>query len=230
MRPTASCSRATRGRATAFQIAVFGINGPISASPHNYIWMRTATLDFYPRERADVGRPAAFELERLAPGLDEVAGDGARVEQVAGGFEFTEGPVWSPEGALLFSSPNTNAIYRWDPRGEVTVFRSKSGYTGTDIGRYHQPGSNGLTFDPDGRLVMCQHGNRRVLRVEPHGNVDGDGRPLPGTAPELAQRPRLPLRRHARSSPTRLSGCPGSSTTRPRSCRSPASSPSATAR
>ena len=123
------------------------------------------------RERADAGRPAAFELERLAPGLDDVAGDGAHVEQVAGGFEFTEGPVWSPEGALLFSSPNTNAIYRWDPRGEVTVFRSKSGYAGTDIGRYHQPGSNGLTFDPDGRLVMCQHGNRRVLRVEPHGNV-----------------------------------------------------------
>jgi gluconolactonase len=155
----------------SFQIAVFGINGPISASPHNYIWMRTATLDFYPRERADVGRPVAFELERLATGLDEVAGDDARVEQVAGGFEFTEGPVWSAEGALLFSSPNTNAIYRWDPRGEVTVFRSKSGYTGTDIGRYHQPGSNGLTFDPGGRLVMCQHGNRRVVRVEPHGNV-----------------------------------------------------------
>ena len=75
------------------------------------------------------------------------------------------------DGALLFSSPNTNAIYRWDPDGEVTVFRSKSGYTGTDIGRYHQPGSNGLTFDPDGRLTICQHGNRRVLRVEPHGNV-----------------------------------------------------------
>ena len=181
----------------SFQIAVFGINGPISASPHNYIWMRTATLDFYPRERAAAVGRRRFELERLAPGLDEVAGDGARVEQVAGGFEFTEGPVWSPEGALLFSSPNTNAIYRWDPRGEVTVFRSKSGYTGTDIGRYHQPGSNGLTFDPDGRLVMCQHGNRRVLRVEPHGNIDRDGRPLPGPAAELAQRPRLPLRRHA---------------------------------
>jgi gluconolactonase len=53
----------------------------------------------------------------------------------------------------------------------VTVFRSKSGYSGTDIGRYHQPGSNGLTFDPEGRLTICQHGNRRVVRVEPHGNV-----------------------------------------------------------
>ena len=133
-----------------FQIAVFGINGPISASPRNYIWMRTATLDFYARERAAVTRPAAFELERLTPGSTTSSPPDAALEQVAAGFEFTEGPLWSPEGALLFSSPNTNAIYRWDPRGEVTVFRSKSGYTGTDIGRYHQPGSNGLTFDPTG--------------------------------------------------------------------------------
>src|SRR5215211_8894730 len=138
-----------------FQIAVFGINGPISASPHNYIWMRTATLDFYAAERASA-------VERI----DD------RVERVAGGFEFTEGPVWSPEGALLFSSPNTNAIYRLDPElGVVTVFRSKSGYTGLDIGRYTQPGSNGLTFSPDGPLTMCQHGNRRVIRVNPHGDV-----------------------------------------------------------
>ena len=154
-----------------FLIAVFGINGPISASPENYIWMRSATLDVYARERAAVAREAPFELERLAPGLDDVVWPGARLEQVAGGFEFTEGPLWSPEGALLFSSPNTNVIYRWDPRGTVTVFRAKSGYSGTDIGRYHQPGSNGLTFDPDGRLTICQHGNRRVVRVEPHGNV-----------------------------------------------------------
>jgi gluconolactonase len=154
-----------------FQIAVFGINGPISASPHNYIWMRTATLDVYARERAAVGRPVPFDLERLSDGLDAIAGPDAQLEQVAGGFAFTEGPLWSPEGALLFSSPNTNVIYRWDPRGEVTLFRAKSGYTGVDVGRYHQPGSNGLTFDTDGRLVMCQHGNRRVLRVEPHGNT-----------------------------------------------------------
>jgi len=71
----------------------------------------------------------------------------------------------------LFSSPNTNQIYRWSPPGIVSVFRSHSGYTGIDIGRYHQPGSNGLTFDPQGRLAICQHGNRRVVRVEPHGDV-----------------------------------------------------------
>jgi gluconolactonase len=138
-----------------FQIAVLGINGPISASPANYIWMRTATLDFYAPERA---HPA----ERIS----------ATLERVAGGFEFTEGPVWSPDGTLLFSSPNTNTIYRLDPDdGRVTVFRSKSGYTGVDIGRYAQPGSNGLAFSPDGLLTICQHGNRRVIRVNPHGDT-----------------------------------------------------------
>jgi gluconolactonase len=155
-----------------FQIAVFGINGPISASPRNYIWLRTATLDLYRAERVAVAEEAPLQVDRLDSRLDDVLPPDARLERVAGGFEFTEGPLWSREGALLFSSPNTNAIYRWDAvTGRVTVFRSKSGYTGVDIGRYHQPGSNGLTFDSAGRLTMCQHGDRRILRVEPHGNV-----------------------------------------------------------
>jgi gluconolactonase len=152
----------------SFQIAVFGINGPISASPHNYIWMRTATLDVYAADRAAVTEEASFELVGDGGGL--VPAD-ARLERVAGDFEFTEGPVWTRDGALLFSSPNTNAIYRWSPIGRVDVFRPKSGYTGADIGRYHQPGSNGLTFSPDGLLTICQHGNRRVIRVNPHGDT-----------------------------------------------------------
>jgi gluconolactonase len=155
-----------------FQIAVFGINGPISASPANYIWMRTATLDFYAPERASAAERVAVSVERSDPRLDEIVPPSVRLERVAGGFDFTEGPVWAPDGALLFSSPNTNAIYRLDPEaGRVTVFRSKSGYAGVDIGRYFQPGSNGLTFSPDGLLTICQHGNRRVIRVNPHGDT-----------------------------------------------------------
>ena len=150
-----------------FSLAVLGINGPISASPRNYIWLRTATLDVYAAGRAEVAEEAPFELVGDGGGL--VPAD-ARLERVAGGFEFTEGPVWTRDGALLFSSPNTNAIYRW-AAGAVTVFRPKSGYTGVDIGRYHQPGSNGLTFSPDGLLTICQHGNRRVIRVNPHGDT-----------------------------------------------------------
>jgi len=153
-----------------FRIAVFGINGPISASPHNYIWMRTATLDFYASERAATAWEAELDVERVDPAIDDIVSIHATLERIAGGFEFTEGPVWTGDGALLFSSPNTNAIYRWTPGG-IDVFRVKSGYTGIDIGRYHQPGSNGLTFDPDGLLAICQHGNRRVIRVNPHGDI-----------------------------------------------------------
>jgi gluconolactonase len=155
-----------------FVIAVFGINGPVSASPRNYIWMRSSTLDLYAAQRARPGEPLELRVERADPGLDAIVEPSAGLERVASGFEFTEGPLWSPDGALLFSSPNTNAIYRLDPSvGAVTVFRPKSGYTGTDIGRYHQPGSNGLAFSPDGRLTICQHGNRRVLQVNPHGDT-----------------------------------------------------------
>ena len=153
------------------QLAVFGINGPISTSPANYIWMRTATLDFYAAQRSIVAWEAPCEFEIADDALEEVVPPGARLERVAGGFEFTEGPVWTRDGALLFSSPNTNTLYRWSPNGGVAVFRTKSGYTGVDIARYTQPGSNGLTFDPEGRLTICQHGNRRVIRVEPHGNI-----------------------------------------------------------
>jgi gluconolactonase len=167
-----------------FQVAVLGINGPISASPRNYIWMRTATLDVYRPERASAVEPVPLRVRRYDARLDDVLGDDPWLERVAGGFEFTEGPVWSGDGGLLFSSPNTNTIYRLDPRaGAVTAFRTKSGYTGTDIGRYAQPGSNGLALSPDGLLTICQHGNRRVVRINPHGDLtvlaDGfDGRRL----------------------------------------------------
>ena len=150
-----------------FTIAVFGVNGPISASPHNYIWMRTATLDVYAAGRAEPADQVELDIEG---DLEPILGREPRLERVAGGFEFAEGPVWTRDGALLFSSPNTNAIYRL-AGGRTTVFRPKSGYTGVDIGRYHQPGSSGLTFDPEGRLTICQHGNRRVVRVNPHGDI-----------------------------------------------------------
>ena len=154
-----------------FQIAVFGINAPISASPDNYVWLRTATLAFYAADRARTAWEVTFEIIRSEPALDAIMPPDAKLEKVAGDFVFTEGPVWVPAGYLLFSSPNTNTIYRWAPDGTVNVFRANSGYSGFDIGEYTQPGSNGLTLDREGRLTICQHGNRRVIRVEPRGKA-----------------------------------------------------------
>jgi len=151
------------------QVAVLAVNGPISAQPENFLWVRSATLDVY---RA---RPAAVsdthgQIVRLDPSLDAIVPKDARIEKLATGFDFIEGPVWS-DGGLLFSDPNQNLIYRYEPEGRLSVVRVKSGYAGVDLERYHQPGSNGLAVDSRGRLTIDQHGQRRVVRIEPTGAV-----------------------------------------------------------
>jgi gluconolactonase len=153
------------------QLAIFGANGPISSPPVNFIWIRSATLDFFPK--GTIGGPVIADARvlRLDPAFDRIVPRGSRMEKLAGGFQFTEGPVWHPDGYLLFSDPNANTIYRWSPEGTVSVFRTKSGYSGFDIGRYRQPGSNGLTLDPDGLLTINEHGNRRVTRLERTGKI-----------------------------------------------------------
>jgi gluconolactonase len=151
------------------QLAIFGINGPISGSPNNFIWVKSATLDFFrPPPAENVG-----EIERLDPAIDRIVTRAARVERIATGFLFTEGPVWvrNDGGYLLFSDPNDNRIYRWTADGELSIYRTKSGYTGVDIADYGQPGSNGLTLDHDGRLTIDEHGNHRVTRLEKNGQL-----------------------------------------------------------
>lgn len=158
------------------QLAVLGSNGPLSNPPGNFIWVRSASLDFYRAARFEEAREWGGMITRKGAALDAIVSPAAKFEKLATGFSFTEGPVWVPatattSGYLLFSDPNANTIYRWSPDGQVSVFRTKSGYSGFNIGEYHQPGSNGLTLDKQGRLTINQHGNRRVIRVEPRGNI-----------------------------------------------------------
>jgi gluconolactonase len=157
------------------QLAVFGINGPISFSPQNFIWIKSATLDFYKSPKVAISETAAH-IMRKDPALDEIVPVDAKIEKLAGGFLFTEGPIWVPhtedtDGYLLFSDPNNNLIYRWTQDGQLSIFMTKSGYRGMDIGEYSQPGSNGLTLDKQGRLTINQHGNRRVVRMEKNGEL-----------------------------------------------------------
>ncbi|MBI4003123.1 MAG: SMP-30/gluconolactonase/LRE family protein, partial [Nitrospira defluvii] len=142
------------------QLAVFGINGPLSNPPGNFIWVRSATLDFYKPNQIGPRQFVNTEIVTVDPSLDQIIAPGTQLERLAGGFLFTEGPVWVPatansEGYLLFSDPNRNMIYKWTPDGEVSVFRERSGYSGADVAEYRQPGSNGLSLDPKGRLTIC---------------------------------------------------------------------------
>jgi len=155
-----------------FTIAILGINGPLGMIPDNYIWVRNAVVDFYTSLPEDPVWKDIGHIYRISDGLDKILPQNSHVDKVAGGFRFTEGPVWHPDGYLLFSDPNTNVIYRYDPADhDVTIYMSHSGYTGPDIGEYGQPGSNGLAIDKEGRLIADQHGNRRVARFEKKGPV-----------------------------------------------------------
>jgi gluconolactonase len=153
------------------QLAVFGANGPLSNPPGNFVWVRSATLDFYKAGR--LGRKAVTmaQVTRVDAAIDAIVPQQLEIEKIADGFIFTEGPVWHPDGYLLFSDPNANTIYRWTPDGQVSVFRTKSGYAGVDVAEYGQPGSNGITLDAEGRVTIDEHGNRRVVRIEKTGAV-----------------------------------------------------------
>ena len=159
------------------QLAIFGINGPLSNPPTNYIYMREAKLEFYKGDVVPVAiTPSEVNVEiiRKDPALDSIVPPNPKIFKLAEGFKFTEGPVWDRKGGfLLFSDPNNNTIYKYSPEGngQLAVFREKSGYEGADIAEYGQPGSNGLTFDREGRLTINQHGNRRVVRLEPDGQL-----------------------------------------------------------
>ena len=103
--------------------------------------------------------------------LDELISPDAKLEKIAGGHEITEGPVYVPAGYLLFSDIPKNTIFRWTPGSGESVFRKPSGYDGTDAPAGFVIGSNGLTLDKQGRPIICEHGNRRVTRLEPDGKL-----------------------------------------------------------
>jgi gluconolactonase len=160
------------------QLAVFGMNGPISNPPTNFIWMRYARLEFYKGDPGPVSvtpQEVNIEVVRKDPAMDAIVGPNPKIFKLAEGFLFTEGPVWVPGpqsgGYLLFSDPNANTIYQYAPDQGLSVFRHPSGYSGADIAEYKQPGSNGLALDAQGRLTINEHGNRRVTRIEKDGSV-----------------------------------------------------------
>ncbi len=101
-------------------------------------------------------------IERLDPALDQLIAPGTQAEIIGEGYTWSEGPVWiESEKMLLFSDVPNNIIYKWTEEKGVETFLTPSGYTGT-IPRGGEPGSNGLTLNNEGQLVMCQHGDRRV--------------------------------------------------------------------
>ena len=122
------------------------------------------------RSTAAVSLAPAATIIRLDPRLDQIVPADAVLEKVADGFVWAEGPVWDRAGKyLLFSDVPNNRIIKWRTGEGTSTFLEPSGYSGADPFTGREPGSNGLTFDKEGRLVFCQHGDRAISRLEKDG-------------------------------------------------------------
>ncbi|MBI4501388.1 MAG: SMP-30/gluconolactonase/LRE family protein [Gemmatimonadetes bacterium] len=109
-------------------------------------------------------------IERLDPALDSIVPAGARVEQLAGGFNFTEGPVWVPGGYLLFTDNNVAVLHKWSPKDSVTTFLQGADLDRAGIGG--SPGADGLTLDRSGRLYVADDSHRRIARLSGNGRLE----------------------------------------------------------
>jgi gluconolactonase len=129
---------------------------------HFYALLGAATLAalFFSASGGDTADTSAHgRVEQVSPALAQIVPAGARVEKLAGGFAFTEGPIWTYDGHLLFSDIPNNVILAWDRRtGVVSDFRRPSAHT------------NGNTLDHQGRLICCEHSGRRLSRQEADGS------------------------------------------------------------
>ncbi len=109
--------------------------------------------------------PTIGSIERLDPRVDDIVPPDAVLEVLSEGHEWVEGPVWVPAlQAVLYSDIPNNAIYRWSEGESASLWLQPAGYTG-EVPREGESGSNGLLLDVEGRLVLAQHGDRRIARM-----------------------------------------------------------------
>jgi gluconolactonase len=115
------------------------------------------------------------EIQRLDSAVDLLVPRNAVLEKVATGFDkWTEGPVWTRDGTLMFAEIPANNIDQWIPGKSASVFMHPSGYKGSEPFKGGEPGSNGMTLDADGRVTVAGHAGRTVWRfekVDPHAQI-----------------------------------------------------------
>lgn len=116
--------------------------------------------------------PPKGSIVRVDPGLDALMSPTATIEKVASGFKFLEGPLWrQKQGVLWFSDLVGNVAHQWAPDGKVTDVLNPGGYDGKDLPAGGYIGPNGMAEGPDGIVVLCQHGNRRIVSISPDMKV-----------------------------------------------------------
>jgi gluconolactonase len=114
--------------------------------------------------------PSTGTIVRNDAAIDALIPESAAIEKLAGGFQFTEGPLWFPAGHLWFSDVQGNVVRQWSPSGVTEILRP-GGFDGTGAPAGAFIGPNGMIADKDGAVLLCQHGNRRIVRITPDKKV-----------------------------------------------------------
>ena len=114
-----------------------------------------------PTQKTGIG-----SIARLDAALDQLVPKDAQIEKLAGGFTFIEGPLWRPSQSLWFSDVVGNVVREWTPDGKVTEILRPGGYDGNSLPAGGFNGPNGMTADKNGAVLLCQHGNRRIVRID----------------------------------------------------------------
>ncbi len=142
----------------------------ISIIISNVLWLGLLPCFSTWAQSPNVEPAGVATIVRHDPRFDALISKGAKLEKIADGFIWVEGPVWDKkERTLLFSDIPANTVYRWKEGKGIGPFLRPSGYSGTGSFAGKEPGSNGLTFDANGRLVLCKHGDRQIARLEADG-------------------------------------------------------------
>ncbi len=137
----------------------------------SWLWALAALVFSSPMATA-WGEPVVITITSLNPRFEQLVPKDAKLEKIADGFTWVEGPVWHKQGGyLLFSDIPANTVYQWQPGEGTKVYLKSSGYSRAATFAGKEPGSNGLTFDANGRLVLCRHGDRQIGRVEMDGRI-----------------------------------------------------------
>ena len=140
-----------------------------------FLFLITIMTSIFSSQAAADGLPTVGSVERLHPDIDALISPSASIEVLAKGFKWSEGPVWIPNGdgglppqSLLFSDIPNNRIHCWNTQSGLSVFLEPAGFTGpASYGK--ERGSNGLALDTEGRLLCCEHGDRRISVLEKNG-------------------------------------------------------------
>src|SRR5437868_13931503 len=128
---------------------------------------RTTSAPLVSAAQREPARATQFpaKLERLDPALDNIVPKNASWTRLATGFTGVEGPVWTRAGYLMFAEITSNSIRKINPDGTLSIWLQPSGYRGSDhYGK--EPGTNGMTLDPRGRLTIAGHAARNIMRFE----------------------------------------------------------------